>query len=123
MARVQDGILLGGAAALATFGTFSLVQAGPAIRAGRRPDPQDYPDYAVWRSDEDAWEDRLAGADLRDERIWTGVTLYTGAALLGVLVPLTGQETRLAAAHPGLAWPDLRARLGPGAVVVEGALP
>ncbi|MES2645216.1 MAG: hypothetical protein V4850_37355 [Myxococcota bacterium] len=103
-AVVTDGVLIGAGLGLAAGGIFAITLAGPPVDIGTRPNPVDYPEYPDWRRDADAWEAKMASADARDERVWTGVTLLTGAVLAGALVPLTGQDARARATHPALLW-------------------
>ena len=103
-ALVQDLTAVGMGLGAATGGVLLVTQAGPPESTGVRPDPLGYADWSDWRADTDAWEAQMDRADRRDERIWGGVTLLTGAVLAGALVPITGQEARLRAEHPARLW-------------------
>ncbi len=118
-ATVEDLSLIGVALGASAGGIFSITRAGPGEEVGARPDPLAYPEWTDWRADTDAWEIQMDQADRRDERIWSGVTLLTGAVLAGALVPITGLDARARAEHPSLLWdrPTLLQRLTPTASV------
>jgi hypothetical protein len=133
---VQDGLLGGASLGMGVAGVLELVAAGPGVGVGARPDPTDYTDQAEWIDEVSAWGTRLGRSDRRDEHVWTGVALLTGAAFGAALVPLTGQEAHARARHPALGYeraglegrlggptPVPAVAIGPGAVRLTWTLP
>ncbi len=118
-ARVADLSLVGAGLGLSGGGVYLITLAGPAEETGTRPDPLAYREWTDWRADTDDWEARMDTADRRDEQLWGGVTLLTGAFLAGALVPITGHEAQARAEHPALLWDrtTLLQRLTPTASV------